>query len=209
MRAGIAGLVLVAALSGMPAHAAQDCRKDVETAFTKQRQSKAYRVVITNPSEQDGPEQVFEYLPPMTMYRKVTASSIDTPIETIGFGNRGWIMQNGGWFELQPHFAQMLENHMRDLFGVPPSIKTEYTCLGTVKFEGQDYAGYRTPPEAGSGGEAAVRTVYVDTATGLPAFNIISDEKGEKPPLVREAYSYPADLKIEIPEGAPMVENRH
>lgn len=201
---------LVVLTSGAaPGLAAEDCRKAVETSFNKQRQSKAYRVEVTNPANNDGAEQVFEYLPPLTMYRKITAPGLPQPMESIGFGNRAWMMEGAGWLEMQPHFAESHKQHLMDLFGAPVSIKTDYTCLGDAAFEGKSYKAYQTQPEKGDDGVMLVRTVYVDGATGLPTFNIVGTLSGDKPPLVREAYSYPEDIKIDIPEGAPMQSIQH
>lgn len=204
-------LVVLAALAALapPASADEACRKAVEGAFTKQRQSKAFRSEVTNPAAEDGSEQVFEYIPPLLMRRAVTTPTLAQPLESIGFGNRAWIMETSGWVEMQPHFAESHKNHLYDLFGAPVSIKTDYSCLGTVKLDGHEYTAFRTAPEMGSDGVALVRTVYIDAKTGLPAANIVGDDKGEKPALVREIYSYPDDLKIEVPEGAPMQSVQH
>lgn len=201
--------VLIVPVLSLPALADEACRKSVEEAFTKQRQSKAFRSTVTNPAASDGAEQVFEYLPPLVMRRLVTAPSMPQPLETIAFGNRAWIMEISGWLEMQPHFAETHKQHLADMFAAPPSIKADYSCLGDTEFEGRPYAAYRTEPEKGDDGELLVRTIYVDTSTGLPAYNIVGTLSGGKPALVREAYTYPSDLKIEIPEGAPMQSMQH
>jgi hypothetical protein len=203
--------MVVAALAALavPAAADEACRKAVEDAFTKQRQSKAFRSEVTNPAAEDGSKQVFEYIPPLLMHRVVTTPTLAEPMESVGFGNRAWMLESSGWMEMQPHFAESHKNHLADLFGQPVSIKSDYSCLGTVTLEGQDLIGYRTAPELGSDGIALIRTVYVDPKTGLPAANVVGDDKGEKPALVREIYSYPGDLKIEVPEGAPMQSMQH
>lgn len=187
-----------------PALADDACRKAVEDAFTKQRQSKAFRSEVNYPADENGPKQVFEYLPPLTMHRLVTTPSMPEPMESIGFGNRAWILENSGWMEMQPQFAESHKNHLAELFSAPVSIKSDYKCLGTAKFEGADYTGYQTEPEKGDDGIAVARTVYVDAKTGLPAANVVGAVADDKPLLVREIYSYPAELTIEIPEGAPM-----
>ncbi len=204
-------LIVLAALAAAagPAWADEACRKAVEEAFTKQRQSKAFRSEVTNPAADDGAKQVFEYVPPLLMHRIVTTPTLPEPMESIGFGNRAWIAESSGWMEMQPHFAESHKQHLMDLFGQPVSIKADYTCLGTVALDGKEMTAYRTLPEIGSDGIAVVRTVYVDAKTGLPEANIVGDEKGEKPALVREIYSYPEDLKIEVPEGAPMQSMQH
>jgi hypothetical protein len=80
-----------------------------------------------------------------------------------------------------------------------PTPTAEYACLGQVAFEGKEYLGYQTAPEKLEGGAELARTIYVDPATGLPAFNIVGPPNAGGEPLTREAYSYPADLAVEKP----------
>lgn len=207
MRSALLALALAAA--AVPAYAGDDCAKAVEDAFNKQHQTKAYRVMITSPAQTEKTEDTFDYHPPMAMHRTLVAPGAPEPIETIGVGNRAWTKENGVWFELQPHYAGMTLNHLRELFGSPVKIGTPYNCLGKKTFEGKDYAAYQTAPETIEGGDVVARTIYIDEATGLPAFNVVGTVKDEKPLLVREAYAYSDDIKIEVPEGAPMMENKH
>lgn len=204
MRRIVFALLPALAVVCQPALADDACRKAVEDAFSKQRQSKAYRSEVTYPADETGPKQVFEYLPPLTMRRLVTTPGMPEPMESIGFGNRAWILETSGWLEMQPHFAESHKQHIFDLFGQPVSIKADYTCLGATKLDGAEYTGYRTEPEKSDDGVAIARTIYVDGKTGLPAANIVGAVEGDKPALVREVYTYPADLVIDIPEGAPM-----
>ncbi len=208
MRPKLFGLALALAASG-PAMAGGNCMNDVETAFNKQRQTKAYRVVKTLPAEPDGPVDTFDYKPPLLVHRTLEIKSAHRPVETIGFGNRAWSKEDQGWMEMQPQFANMSRAHLKEMFGKPVKIKTRYNCLGPVKFEGKDYQGYRTEPEKTSTGATVARTIYIDPNTGLPAFNIVAELDSDKPDLLREAYTYPDDIKIVIPEGAPVMQDRH
>jgi hypothetical protein len=48
------------------------------------------------------------------------------------------------------------------------------------------------------------RTIYVDEATGKPAFNIIAALTGDAPPALKVKYSYPTDVEIIAPANAPV-----
>ena len=207
MRLQLFGLVLAAAAAG-PAMAGGNCMNDVETAFNKQRQSKAYRVVITLPAEPGGPVDKFDYMPPLLVHRTLEFPTAHRSVETIGFGNRAWSKEDQGWMEMQPQFASMSRAHLKEMFGQPVKISTKYNCLGEVTFEGKDYKAYRTDPEKTDTGATVARSIYVDPETGLPAFNIIAEVDSEKPDLIREAYTYPDDIQIVIPEGAPVMKDK-
>lgn len=204
MRRLVFALLPLAVAAATPALADDACRKAVEDAFNKQRQSKAFTSEVTYPADENGATQMFEYLPPMTVHRTVSTPGMQQPMETIGFGNRAWILEITGWMEMQPQFAEQHKQHLEDMFGAPVSIKADYKCLGAAKFENTEYTGYQTEPEAGNDGVSIARTVYVDAKTGLPAANVVGAVSGDRPALVREVYTYPTDLKIDIPEGAPM-----
>jgi hypothetical protein len=201
MRMMFAGAVLV--LASAPALAGPNCAADVEAAVAKQHTQAAYRVEVSSPAKPDGATETIDYMPPLKMYRRIKSPDQDFEIETIGFGNRAWSREGSGWFELKPHIASMVELHLRDTFGAPPKIVSQFNCLGKVTVDGKEYVGYQTEPEKMDGGDMIARTIYADPATGLPALNVIGEPTGAKPAMVREAYSYPKDIEIEIPENAP------
>lgn len=201
MRTIFAGLVFFFAAA--PASAATNCAADVQAAVTKQHGLAAYRVDVSSPVKPDGATETIDYIPPLKMYRRIKAPDQDFEIETIGFGNRAWSREGGGWYELKPHIASMVETHLRATFGAAPKVTSEFACLGKVNFQGKDYVGYQTIPEKADSGDLIARTIYADPASGLPAFNIIGEHTGAKPAMVVEAYTYPSDITIEIPENAP------
>lgn len=201
MRISLATTVFV--FIATPAFAGPNCAADVQAAVNKQHTQAGYRVDVSSPIKPDGATETIDYMPPLKMYRRIKSPDQDFEIETIGFGNRAWSREGGGWFELKPHIASMVETHLRDMFGSPPKVTSEFLCLGKVTFEGKEYVGYQTEPEKMEGGDVIARTIYTDPATGLPAFNIIGEAKGSKPAMVRETYTYPGDIEIEIPENAP------
>jgi hypothetical protein len=52
------------------------------------------------------------------------------------------------------------------------------------------------------------RTIYVDPDTGLPAVNIVVEDKPGAEPLFRGIYAYPGDLVIEGYPDAPLAKIR-
>ena len=48
------------------------------------------------------------------------------------------------------------------------------------------------------------RTIYVDPATGKPAYNVVSALSGNADPLIKIKYSYPTDVEIIAPANAPV-----
>ena len=200
LTAAVAAAISVAVT---PASAA-NCAPEVQAAFLKQHGLKSYRSDISSPATPERPTETIDYEPPMKMYRKIKDPAEDFLIETMGFGNRAWSREGADWFELKPHIAAQVELHLRDQFGQAPEVKSEFECLGKVTFESKEYLGYQTKPEkSGDSGDMIARTIYVDPASGLPAFNNIGFVGTGKPALVREAYSYPNDIEIIPPEGAP------
>mgnify|MGYP000991025665 CR=1 FL=1 len=117
MRRLVFALLPLAVAAATPALADDACRKAVEDAFNKQRQSKAFTSEVTYPADENGATQMFEYLPPMTVHRTVSTPGMQQPMETIGFGNRAWILEITGWMEMQPQFAEQHKQHLEDMFG--------------------------------------------------------------------------------------------
>jgi len=191
-------LAVLVVSSGAGSALACDSKAEIEAAYAKQQQQKAWRTLVTSKSEAGEQQQTFEYIPPDRVYRKVVVVGQEPGIETISIGQWAWSNQGTGWGEMQPPMAKMINEQVLQTTTVPPKVSVEFSCLGTVAFEGKDYTGYQTKPEKDpiAGGELA-RTIYVDPATGLPAFNVIGPPGGAA--VIREAYSYPSDIAIEKP----------
>jgi hypothetical protein len=132
------------------------------------------------------------------MYRKIVVKGEAAPLETIGIRDLAWNNVGGGWSEMRPPFSQMVTAEMKQVFLTPPKASADFTCLGEVAFEGRTLKGYQTLPAKTESGAELARTIYVDPATGLPAFNVIGPTGGGDP-LLKEAFTYPADIAIEKP----------
>lgn len=206
MRKAISGLLLAAALFPAPADAAEECRKAVEDAFTKQRTAKGFRFTAEMPSAEGPTRMTIDYMPPDRMYQKVEAPGHVKPVETIAIARWAWGTMGGGWEELQPQFAQSITSHVHETLVAPLQISADFTCLGKVQFEGAEYFGYRadqpsTLANADAKAPALARTLYVDAASGQPMRNVVARLDGSEPPVFVGRYSYPTDIAIEAPVG--------
>jgi hypothetical protein len=139
--------------------------------------------------------QTFDYQPPDRMYRKVVSG--DEAVETIAVGKTAWTNVKGGWEEMKAELAHLVTSHIKSAIA-PPKVSVEFKCLGAVTYEGKSYLGYQTVPETVEG-KVLARTIYVDAEKKLPVFNIIGAPDGSGEPLMKEVFTYPADIKIESP----------
>lgn len=198
MRIPFIALSCAALAAGVPAAVACDGKADVEAAFVKQQKQPWRTEVVTK--GQDGTEQRqrFDFQPPDKMYRKATAGG--ESIETIGISKWAWsnLGSGAGWEELQPMHARVVTLQVEEAFA-PPRVTADFNCLGDVTLDGKSYRAYQTTPEKIATGETLARTIYVDPATGLPAFNIVGPPDASGDPVVKGVFTYPTDIKIERP----------
>jgi hypothetical protein len=195
MRQTLIVLSLLAFAAPAPAASACDGKAEVETAFTAQHKQ-PWRTETASKSDTGiAQSQTFDFQPPDRMYRKVVSG--EDAVETIGIGKTAWTNVKGSWEEMKPELALLVSTHMKSSFA-PPRVSVEFKCLGSVTYEGKSLLGYQTVPETVEG-KVFARTIYVDPATKLPAFNIIGAPDGSGEPLMKEVYSYPTDIKIESP----------
>lgn len=192
-------LPILLLLAGGPQALACDSKSEVEAAFLKQQKQPAWRSVVVAQTEEGAQEQTFEYVPPDRTYRKVRIVGQEPPIETIGVGQWAWSNQGAGWGELQPPIAKLISEQTKVAVEAPPQVSAEFSCLGTVTYEGKDYLGYQTAPEKRPDGVELARTIYIDPKSGLPAYNIIAPIKDPASPVRKETITYPSDIVIEKP----------
>lgn len=196
-------LLVSAAPSSAAEKATAACGAEVEAAFEKQRKGKGWIANVVSKTAAGDQKQVFTYVPPVSMHRKVEAPGNQT-VETIGIANHAWFDEGNGWYEMQPQFARIVTRHLKSVFEPQKKDPPEFICLGDVKYDGKTYTGYRTATEGTEGAASMARTIYVDKKTGLPAFNLISKVGEEADPNVHQSYTYADNLKVEPPVGAPM-----
>lgn len=196
---------LVAFLPGIAL--ADDCSKDVLAAVEKQRSSKAFRVSMTQGTVEGPVDMTVDYLPPDRMLQTVTAKHMAGPQQTMLVGTRAFAGSDGAYEELLPQFAQSVVSEMANAVGKPDHMGT-FECVGKQTVDGKELLAYRAVDKDAKPGanpdETLARTIYVDPDSGLPAYNIVAAVSGKGEPALKVTYSYPTDLVIEAPEGAPI-----
>ncbi|KAB2939645.1 MAG: hypothetical protein K8F92_00275 [Hyphomicrobium sp.] len=204
-------LCAMAAWLAAPALADEKCRQAVAAAFDKQRASRVF-VMVSELKSESGPVQIkVEYQPPDRMRQTIVAPN-QAPLETVLFGNRAYSRQGGAWEELMPAVAQTIIAQVRAAVVDPPKDVGNFDCLGTTSLDGKDYLTYRSVEKQADAGAATGapqlhRTIYVDPESGLPARNIVADDKGDEV-VFKATYDYPEKLEIEDHPDAPLVKMR-
>jgi hypothetical protein len=205
MRRGALVVVVSLCLWATPALAAPSCKEQVAGAFTKQRGSRAFTMDSTLRGE-NGPVQIrVEYIPPDRMRQVINAPG-QVPLETVLVGTRAWSSQGGAWEELMPALAQTIIAQVRAAVVDPPSDVGEFECLPNATVEGKSYLAYRSVEK--NPASTAHRTVYVDPDTGLPAVNMVTEDKPPGETIFKGTYAYPTDLVIDGHPEAPLVRMR-
>jgi hypothetical protein len=199
-------VVAVALAAASPASAAgTDCSADVLAAVRKQLSLKAFRVEFSQPTAEGEAHMRIDYMPPLRMLQTVTSPAMPGEQQTMLVENRAFAGSGGSFEELQPQFTQSIIAEVAEALARPSKLEG-YECLGTVKFENQDLLGYRFEDRTNASKDPSniiARTIYVDPATGLPAYNVIGPVADGAKPLREVKYSYPTDIEIVAPANAP------
>lgn len=192
-----------------------DCKKEVEAALEKQRQSGAFRMEVDMVS-QDGPmKMTVDYKLPDRM-RQVVRLAIDPkPTETILVGEKAWTNHGDGWTVVGSDVTASLIDHFKTTIGGETQVG-DFDCMGSVVVDGKEVMSYRGYDEApgpkivGKAAEEAknkpkepdapVRMFYTDPKTGLPVRSIFGRASRLDRPVFKAIYSYPTDLVIEEPK---------
>jgi len=212
-----AATLLIAA--GSAAHAA--CKDEVASALERQRKTSGFRMTTKMLSEQGLVNMTVDYVFPNRMRQVITSTLEPKPVETIVIGRDGWSRMEGEqWHPLHPQVADAMAAQMQETLGENQEGSLgEFDCLGKQPVDGQDYLAYRGEntepgPEDRSPGatekpklpDRAVRVIFVDPTTGLPARSIYGRADRLEKPIFEAVYSYPIDIKVEAPNfpGAPV-----
>lgn len=198
---------LAAAMAASPASAA-DCSGDVVNAFQKQRTSKTFRVSMSQPTAEGNVEMTVDYMPPDRMLQTVKSPAMPGTQQTMLVGNRAFAGTDGAFEELLPQFTQSIISEFNAAMGSTGKEIGSFECMGKAQYEGKEFLAYRALDKAAPAGtppdKMLARTIYVDPENGLPAYNVVATVSGTDPAVIKAAYSYPADVVIEAPEGAPI-----
>ncbi len=197
-------IVVTTALALSSGAANAGCKEEVAAAFEKQRTSPAFRVQMSQPAMAGEISMTVDYLPPDRMIQTVNGPGMPSEQQTLVVGDRAFSGTAGAWQELLPQFSQSVVANVKSAVGQSQPNVGDFDCLGTVPYDGKDYLGYRTKPtpDAATNKDAIARTLYVDAANGLPAFNIVAPMSASAPPVMKAVYSYPSDIVIEAPANA-------
>jgi hypothetical protein len=211
----IASALLAGALSAGPAlSAGNSCKEEVVAAFNKQRTSRAFSMAAELKGETGPVSITVEYLPPDRMRQTVVAPGQPVPLETVLVGSRAWSRQGANWEELMPAIAYTIIAQVREAVVEPPKDVGQFECIDKATIDGKEYLAYRSVENAGADTRGSTitrpvhRTVYVDPETGLPAINIVAEDKPDAVPLFKGVYAYPTDLVIEGHPEAPLANTR-
>jgi hypothetical protein len=166
-----------------------------------------------------------EFLPPDRM-REIT-NVTDNGVagrtqENIRIGERLWSNWRGFfgmWREWDPFLRRAAKPILAE---IPVAADAVVECLGRVEFAGSAYLGYRTrlvqsiaviADRNGTVSDARQReierklqqmpqqwrTVFVETATALPAYDLVAEENQLDNPSRKVQYAYPNNIKIDPP----------
>ncbi len=217
------GTVAALAIAVSAPAAFADCSLEVNQAFTRQSNSEMVRKEMNLIGEQGPFTMTVEYVKPDRMRQVVkTVIEPDKATETVLIGTEAWTKRVGAeWQKLDPTTTEQMVNFFKSTFANVGQNVGLFECMGTETVQGKQVRAYKgvdepkqkTPEqlEAEKRGEApaeepkneALRVIYLDTATGLPARIVFAREGMLDKPIFQETYSYPVDLKIEKPAAKP------
>jgi hypothetical protein len=223
MKTLICGSVAALAIVASATSAFADCTREVLQAFTRQSNTDMVRKELNLIGEQGPFTMTVEYVKPDRMRQVVkTLVDPDKPTETVLVGNEAWTKAPGAdWQKLDATTTEQMVNFFKSTFGDVPQSVGLFECMGAETIDGKQVRAYKgldepkekTPEqiEAEKRGEKpaeapkneALRVIYLDPATGLPARIVFAREGMLDKPIFKETYSYPTDLKIEKPAAKP------
>lgn len=211
MRAKLGPLAL--ALGVLAAHPAlADCSTEVALAVNSQGKQKFIRKETSMITEAGPANMVVEYATPDRMRQVLTPLTEGKTVQSIVVGDKAWTDNGEGWKEAPSGEADQLVQYMiRSIAQVYQEVG-KFECTGLETIDGQEVRGYRgldEPPPGPPGKKTepttkneAVRMVYLDAKTGLPARSILARKGYMDKPLFKEVYTYPDKIEIEPPKDA-------
>lgn len=221
MKSYLTGTFAALALLATAGAASADCSNEVLQAFTRQSNSDMVRKEMNLIGEQGPFTMTIEYMKPDRMRQIVKPlTEPEKTTETVLVGTEAWSRPAGGaWTKVDATTTEQIVNFFKSTMAESPKNVGQFECLGAETVEGRKVRAYRgvdEPPqktpeqiEAEKRGDKveeppkneAVRVIYLDFDTGLPARIIFAREGMLDKPIFKEVYTYPTDLKIEKPAG--------
>ncbi|MDX2309556.1 MAG: hypothetical protein NW216_15050 [Hyphomicrobium sp.] len=211
-------LLAAASLLALAVPASADCTLEVVQAFARLGNEKAVRKVQNVIGEQGPVVMTIEYVKPDRMRQVVTkVIDPDNRVETVLIGKDAWGNGGKGWVKLVEDDAKQFREFFKRTTESASDMVGLFECMGAETIDGQKVRAYRgLPPktadkpedkktteeksaEATIAANEAVRVVYLDPETGLPARAIFAVRDKLDRPIFREVFTYPTDLKIDPP----------
>ncbi|MET0639454.1 MAG: hypothetical protein ABWX70_04800 [Hyphomicrobium sp.] len=209
MRTVVTGLFLL--ISG-PVLADSSCKDQVDAAFAKLREAKAFRLETTISNPEGSLKMRADYVLPDRMHQSVILGKDAAAMEMIVIGKRAWSNQGGGWQELPDKFADTVANQIKETVAEAPKVATDYKCAGDTDFEGRSYALYQgvlampltadvkeKGPRVSAVSVPNRQSVYIDKTTGLPVRNIVTPVTDPSKRLFDGTFTVVHDLAINPP----------
>lgn len=205
--AAMASLVLAAGLLTAGA-ALADCSTEVALAVNSQGKQKFLRKETNMFTEQGPVKMTVEYQTPDRMRQVLTPLTEGKGVESVVVGDKAWTNNGEGWKEAPQQEADQLVQYMIKSIAQVYQEVGKFECLGTETVDGRELRAYRGLDEAPSDPKKqasapkneAVRIVYLDPATNLPARSIFARKGFLDKPLFKEIYTYPDKIEIEPPK---------
>ena len=216
MRRVLAGTaVAIAVVAAGPAFA--DCSAEVVKAFETQSTKKFVRKDTDMLTENGPVKMTLEFQLPDRMRQTVKALTDEKATQSIVIGLRAWTQDGDEWFELPPQAAEQVVEFMKKSVALSGDDMGRFECQGTESVDGKQlrtYRGLAEEPKSPDGKPVnkadvqnapneAVRLVYVDPDTGLPARTTYGRKDPATKPIYKEVYSFPETISIEAPAVKP------
>lgn len=197
----------------LPTFAHADCASDVNTAFRKLREAKAFRMSTKIVNPQGNMRMTVEYMPPDRMHQRIRLDNSAAEMEMIVIGAKAWSNQGQGWAELPEKFAGAVADQVKGTLVGMTNPSTAYTCGGEKDIDGKRMATFTAQLPAAEAtvqgkvvkteGPPNMQTVYIDVASGLPARNVVEDGKDRNMKLFDGSFEVSDEIKIEEPSVEP------
>lgn len=211
MRLKSSGLLVLALGLAAAAPALADCSMEVALAVNSQGKQKFIRKETSMITEAGPAKMVVEYVTPDRMHQVLTPLTEGKTVESIVVGEKAWTNNGEGWKEAGKYETEQLIQFMITSIAQVYQEVGKFECVGTETVDGRELRGYRgvdEPPPGPPGKKAtepatkneAVRMIYLDPKTGLPARSIFAREGFLDKPIFQEIYSYPDKIEIAPPK---------
>lgn len=188
-----------------------DCSTEVALAVNSQGKQKFIRKETNMITEAGPAKMIVEYQTPDRMRQQLTPLTEGKLVESIVVGEKAWTNNGDGWKEAPAGEAEQLVQYMIKSIAQVYQEVGKFECTGLETVDGRELRGYRGLDEVKEGvpgkkapettKNEAIRMVYLDPATGLPARSIFARAGHLDKPIFKEVYFYPDKIEIEPPKG--------